>query len=306
MANLNKISKQHEELIQALEFDEFMSYLEGISKKKIDSLGFFKAEGLGSSVIGSVEEYNKYSEIQGDITSIYANKIKDNANKEILNTITSGLAVATDFDELRSKYIEQIQEAKILYFNVQIAKVNELCSSIGNGLNYLVLMLGNYYLLLHNRQGTKVGKSIEEAFNGMIEEIYTDIEKNISEFNVYSKVPEMLDLTKIPEELSSTIKELIYFIELGLEYIKKLEEVKANPFYDSSKFVAMEYMSLVFEEPVTDLDSFKESLETEEDLAVFNCIVEGFTTDIATYDFKNFKIILPERPEEEDVEGAVN
>ena len=132
MANLNKISKQHEELIQALEFDEFMSYLEGISKKKIDSLGFFKAEGLGSSVIGSVEEYNKYSEIQGDITSIYANKIKDNANKEILNTITSGLAVATDFDELRSKYIEQIQEAKILYFNVQIAKVNELCSSISS------------------------------------------------------------------------------------------------------------------------------------------------------------------------------
>lgn len=51
---------------------------------------------------------------------------------------------------------------------------------------------------------------------------------------------------------------------------------------------------------ISDLDSFEESLTDEKDIRIFNCLKEGFSSNVPKYDFKEFKLIIPEGVESED------
>ena len=297
MTNIKNLTKEHEELILNLTPEELETYVENISKKKIDSLGFFTAEDVGNNLT-NVEDYNKFSGMEEDLINIFVNNAPDKINKEYKRAVATGLTLASDYETLKEQYFKQIHEAKKLFFQRTLTEVVYISKAIIFNVNYLTSMLGYFYLLRYNETEEKLIK-IDLIFNSLIESIYLELESyidNLEPYKIVIKLEE--DSNSMNEELAEIISNIATVINCSMEYVKQLEELKANPFEEPSKYVAMDYISKVFETEVEDLDSFKESLSSEEELEVVNVIFEGFTTNIASYDFENFCIIEPE--------GAVN
>ena len=91
----------------------------------------------------------------------------------------------------------------------------------------------------------------------------------------------------------------MFYLDSIKEFKEKVEKLKENPFNDVAKFLFTDKVALIFglREPIEDLEEFKQSLTEEKDIAVYNCILEGYVATIPTYNFKTFEIIPAEVPE---------
>lgn len=300
MTNFKQLTKEHKDIILNLNPEELTAFLSNISKRKVNSLGFFSTDPTKDKV-ASVEEYNNFSGIEEDIVNIFVAEAPDKINKEYKRAVGSGLTVASDYDELKKQYLEQVKESKKLYLQKVLIEVAYISKAIIFNVNYLNYLLGTYYFLLHGTKGTDSGNNIELLFNDLIKAVYLELESYIANLELYKVYVEKFENkpNSVNKDVTEVISEIVSTINLAVGYIHQLEELKLNPFEEPSKFVAMDYIAKVFETDVDDLDSFKETLSSEEEIRVFNAIYEGFTTNIATYDFKNFCIIEPEGAVEE-------
>ncbi|MBR3348323.1 MAG: hypothetical protein IKG36_02810, partial [Mycoplasmataceae bacterium] len=89
------------------------------------------------------------------------------------------------------------------------------------------------------------------------------------------------------------------------EFKESYEKLKANPFENAAKFLFLDYVAFIFglREPIENLEAlekFKESLieEGQDYIEIYNCILEGYTANIPSYNFKTFEIVRPEIEED--------
>lgn len=133
------------------------------------------------------------------------------------------------------------------------------------------------------------------AINSLISGFYERAEKAFEEIEEYYEYEEDLNnkLWLGSEKENETIYLLLYGIKTTKEVKEEYEEFKSNPFYKTSKYRAEGIISRLFKlkEPIEDIDSFKETLTKENDLFIVNWLYEGITTNLDSYDFKNFEFI---------------
>lgn len=130
--------------------------------------------------------------------------------------------------------------------------------------------------------------------NSLIIGFYERVEKAFEEIEKYYEYEEDLNnkLWLGSDKENETIYLLLYGIKRTKEIKEEYEEFKNNPFYKTSKYRAEGLISRLFrlKEPIEDIDSFKETLK-ENDLLIVNWLFEGITTNLDSYDFKNFEFI---------------
>ena len=114
----------------------------------------------------------------------------------------------------------------------------------------------------------------------------------------------------ISNRQNAIIPDKLIYPAKAVDFKEKLEELKAKPFDNVAKFVFMDYVAFIFglKEPIEDLKEFTDSLTNEEEILVYNTVLEGYCLNIPSYDFDNFKLIPAEvevDPNEIEVENSI-
>lgn len=300
MANKSNLDKKRKEIILDFSPEELIAYITNISKKKINSIGFFSHD---TAIIneGSLKDYSKYVNLQEDIINIYTDEANNSVTKQIKQLSGSGLIATIDYEELLDKYLALLDESKILFFKHFLIDLNNISVNLYKHHKYLKASLELFYLLYNGTKEEASKESLDNGFSVLISLIYNTIEANINVLDIYSDRIKALEniLAEKPkhfsEALTDVIADIINKYNLCCSIVELIEDLKVNPFEEAiNSYIIPEYISLIFEEPVEDLDSFKESLTDEEEIKVFNAVVNAFELTLPSYDFNNFKIIANE------------
>lgn len=293
--------------------EEVESYLEVLLRKCLEAT--VEKDYLA---LGSVEDILNKSIV------ILSSKVK---NFSLMYSNVK-LKVATDY---LAKYIEVDNAEAFKFFNVlpefieeepsnisietkkeMLTEVYYITEHIERAYNYLHLLLDYLYMLTYGIEGTEIAGKIEASFSHLIELAYTKLEESFKELDKYTFKKESLetDLILSDGEEKEVTFNLLFYLDSIQEFKEKLEKLKVNPFHDVANYLVLDWIALVFglREPLESVDSFRETLTEEGDIAVLNCLIEGFTTNLATYDFNNFKIIPPKEievdPEEPEIKTS--
>ena len=281
--------------------EEVEAYLEVLLRKCLDAtiekdyLALGSVEDiLNKSIVilsSKVSNFNiMYSNLKLKVATEYLAKYVELDNTEAFKFFN----VLPEYIEKPEKVIEENKkelEVKLYYILEDVEK----------GYNYLKLAFDYVYLLTYGKVEPETAAKTEAAFNHIIEVIYTKTEESFKELEGYSSYIETLnyDVFLASEEENKVNYNLIYLIKSGYE------KLKANPFENAAKFLFLDYVAFIFglREPIENLEAlekFKESLieEGQDYIEIYNCILEGYTANIPSYNFKTFEIVRPEIEED--------
>ena len=313
MKNINQLENEKKEVLLNMNHEEIIAYFDNIVKKQYENYPKLTEEGFSNF---NFREYLRLEEIIDESSKILSSKYN---HVEIL-------AYLSKLIELTDLYDENLKSGKELLFKIFLIDILNNVKAIESGLEFLQEHLTLYYLryffkihdvielleianvpegvkeevhvLLKEKNPELFETPIEDTFNIFIESIVKKLDEDINKFKRYSKTE--LDVERFEDSFKEIVENISYLIGYGNFLLEVYDDLKLNPFIQGNKIVIEEYVSLVFEENISDLDSFEESLTDEEDIKVFNCLKEGFSSDVPKYDFKEFKLIIPEGVESED------
>ena len=313
MKNINQLENEKKEVLLNMNHEEIIAYFDNIVKKQYENYTKLTAEGFSNF---NFREYLRLEEIIDESSKILSSKYN---HVEIL-------AYLSKLIELTDLYDENLKSGKELLFKIFLIDILNNVKAIESGLEFLQEHLTLYYLryffkihdvielleianvpegvkeevhvLLKEKNPELFETPIEDTFNIFIESIVKKLDEDINKFKRYSKTE--LDVERFEDSFKEIVENISYLIGYGNFLLDVYDDLKLNPFIQGNKIVIEEYVSLVFEENISDLDSFEESLTDEEDIRIFNCLKEGFSSDVPKYDFKEFKLIIPEGVESED------
>ena len=137
--------KLNKEIIQELEEPELMAYLDNISRNKIDNLSFFTDSDKASN--GNIKEYLKYADIEEETTDILAEKEEHKYIRDLKKGLGYGITATLDYNNLIKKYVEQVEEAKLIYFNKLLYQIVLLHEDIKKDFNYLDNTLNLFFIV---------------------------------------------------------------------------------------------------------------------------------------------------------------
>lgn len=279
---------------------EVETYLEVLLKKcleatiKKDYLALGNAEDiLNKSIViftYKISNFNlMYSNIKLKVASEYLANYIELDNTKALNFFN----VLPDFYERPKETIEEKTAEELLI------KIKCYCHYIED-YRYCLDVALNFYYDFNVLFGTATSGG---AFNIMIRSLiigfYERLEKAFNEVEKYSDYGEDLadSLFIGSKKENKTNWQILYFIKTTAEIKEEYEEFKTNPFYEYSKNRAEGIISKLFgfKKPFEDIDSFKKSLTKEKDLIIVNWLFKSITSNIPTYDFKNFELIPSRR-----------
>lgn len=313
MKNINQLENEKKEVLLNMNHEEIIAYFDNIVKKQYENYPKLTEEGFSNF---NFREYLRLEEIIDESSKILNSKYN---HVEIL-------AYLSKLIELTDLYDENLKSGKELLFKIFLIDILNNVKAIESGLEFLQEHLTLYYLryffkihdvielleianvpegvkeevhvLLKEKNPELFETPIEDTFNIFIESIVKKLDEDINKFKRYSKTE--LDVERFEDSFKEIVENISYLIGYGNFLLEVYDDLKLNPFIQGNKIVIEEYVSLVFEENISDLDSFEESLTDEEDIRIFNCLKEGFSSDVPKYDFKEFKLIIPEGVESED------
>lgn len=313
MKNINQLENEKKEVLLNMNHEEIIAYFDNIVKKQYENYPKLTEEGFSNF---NFREYLRLEEIIDESSKILNSKYN---HIEIL-------AYLSKLIELTDLYDENLKSGKELLFKIFLIDILNNVKAIESGLEFLQEHLTLYYLryffkihdvielleianvpegvkeevhvLLKEKNPKFFETPIEDTFNIFIESIVKKLDEDINKFKRYSKTE--LDVERFEDSFKEIVENISYLIGYGNFLLEVYDDLKLNPFIQGNKIIIEEYVSLVFEENISDLDSFEESLTDEEDIRIFNCLKEGFSSDVPKYDFKEFKLIIPEGVESED------
>ena len=313
MKNINQLENEKKEVLLNMNHEEIIAYFDNIVKKQYENYPKLTEEGFSNF---NFREYLRLEEIIDESSKILNSKYN---HVEIL-------AYLSKLIELTDLYDENLKSGKELLFKIFLIDILNNVKAIESGLEFLQEHLTLYYLryffkihdvielleianvpegvkeevhvLLKEKNPELFETPIEDTFNIFIESIVKKLDEDINKFKRYSKTE--LDVERFEDSFKEIVENISYLIGYGNFLLEVYDDLKLNPFIQGNKIIIEEYVSLVFEENISDLDSFEESLTDEEDIRIFNCLKEGFSSDVPKYDFKEFKLIIPEGVESED------
>ena len=318
MKNINQLERDKKEVLLNMDKDEIMAYFENISKKQLKTYPKLTKEGVTSF---NYVEYNRLESILNESNKILSSKY---SNIEFLSILSK-------YVELNSVYDETLEEAKILYLTKNLTNLYYIVKGIEEGLSILQEHLTFYYFryfykftdiieilkianlpeetisevnesLLKEEYNPKIFKTpFEIGYDFILESIVKDLEKSVKNFKKLHQLEEnpieVLNPKYVPEEVIELFSLIYDMFIIGNALLEDYEKLKENPFMEGVELTLLTHLEVIFNENISDLDSFEESLTDEKDIRVFNCLKEGFSSDVPEYDFKEFKLILPERVE---------
>lgn len=320
MKNVNQLEREKKEVLLNMTKEELIAYFDNLTKRQYENYPKLTKEGYEYN---NLSDFFRIEEIVKDSTKILKEKYPK----------IEGLPYISKFLELSKLYDENLESGKVLLFKMFLMDILNSVRTIESNLYYLREHLTLYYLRYFNKRNDFIellkianvpeetietvpdslfNKSnnpklyetpIEETYNIFIESIVKKLEESIDKFKKYNAVEVDNDkLLAKPDEdpVKEIVESIDYLIIYGNILLDLYEDLKLNPFSEGNKIIIEEYLSLVFEEDIDELDSFKESLTDEKDIKVFNCLKEGFSSNVPKYDFKEFKLIIPEGVESED------
>lgn len=300
--NKSQLRQKHKEIIQELEEPELMAYLDNISRNKIDNLSFFTDSDKASN--GNIKEYLKYADIEEETTDILAEKEEHKYIRDLKKGLGYGITATLDYNNLIKKYVEQVEEAKLIYFNKLLYQIVLLHEDIKKDFNYLDNTLNLFFIVWIGTPETASEElsTLEEAFNIMIEDIYSNLKKSFNQVDLYSAPIKKLEETVakdtdniiISSELAEVLSDLFEWLNYCLAYKDMLAELEEEPFKKGAVNRIEAFLTVIYGVEDIRLDSFKETLTEEKDIELVNKLTESVEVEVPSYDFKNFQLIEPE------------
>ena len=319
MKNVNQLERDKREVLLNMDKEEIIAYFENISKKQLKTYPKLTKEGVTSF---NYVEYNRLESILNESNKILSSKYR---NIEFLSILSK-------YVELNSVYDETLEEAKILYLTKHLTNLYYIVKGIEEGLSILQEHLTFYYFryfykftdiieilkianlpeetisevnesLLKEEYNPKMFKTpFEIGYDFILESIVKDLEKSVKNFKKLHQLEEnpieVLNPKYVPEEVIELFSLIYDMFIIGNALLEDYEKLKENPFMEGVELTLLTHLEVIFNETISDLDSFEESLTDEKDIKIFNLLKDSFSSDVPEYDFKEFKLILPERDEE--------
>ena len=291
--------------------EEVESYLEVLLKKCLEAT--VEKDYLA---LGTVEDIlNKsiviFSSNIQNFSLMYSNVKLKVAIQYLAKYIELDNTEAFKFFNVLPKTIEDPSGMEIETKKEMLIEVYYITEHIERNQNYLKLLLDYLYLLRKGKAGTEEGAKLESAFSHLIEITYTKLIESYEELEKYNANTDSLTTDLVlgsNEEEKKVTSDILFYLYSIEDFKEKLEELKSNPFNDVAKFIFKDYIALIYglEEPIEDLETFKESLTTEKEITVYNTILEGYLSTVPTYNFETFEIIPPKEievdPNEQEIE----
>ena len=291
--------------------EEVESYLEVLLKKCLEAT--IEKDYLA---LGTVEDIlNKsiviFSSNIQNFSLMYSNVKLKVAIQYLAKYIELDNTEAFKFFNVLPKTIEDPSGMEIETKKEMLIEVYYITEHIERNQNYLKLLLDYLYLLRKGKAGTEEGAKLESAFSHLIEITYTKLIESYEELEKYNANTDSLTTDLVlgsNEEEKKVTSDILFYLYSIEDFKEKLEELKSNPFNDVAKFIFKDYIALIYglEEPIEDLETFKESLTTEKEITVYNTILEGYLSTVPTYNFETFEIIPPKEievdPNEQEIE----
>lgn len=291
--NIKELTNKHKEIILNLKPEELISYLTIISKNKVGSLSFFSYNK--ENVIEDIETYNKYCNIEEDISNIFYNNENNKISAEFKKAVASGLTSQTDYIELLNKYNLQFMEARNIFFRKINSDLFKVYSDIKKDFTYLKHLLNIYYLTYSAYQKHNT-TSLELSFNMLVEAVFNNLLESFELLEKYSNIAKTYEVkteaSEIVPDLEEVVSDFLYFYNECIKYKSELEVLINNPFEEGVKTKTEETISYIFEAPVNDLETFEEDL-SEEEVKVFDALKEAVKLNTPKYDFNNFQLVKP-------------
>ena len=291
--------------------EEVESYLEVLLKKCLEAT--VEKDYLA---LGTVEDIlNKsiviFSSNIQNFSLMYSNVKLKVAIQYLAKYIELDNTEAFNFFNVLPKTIEDPSGMEIETKKEMLIEVYYITEHIERNQNYLKLLLDYLYLLRKGKAGTEEGAKLETSFSHLIELAYTKLIESYEELEKYNANTDSLTTDLVlgsNEEEKKVTSDILFYLYSIEDFKEKLEELKSNPFNDVAKFIFKDYIALIYglEEPIEDLETFKESLTTEKEITVYNTILEGYLSTVPTYNFETFEIIPPKEievdPNEQEIE----
>jgi len=288
MANLYSIEKEYKEVLLELKPNEVEAYIEAINKKLIETYP------TATSDVFNFEQYKKLNKNLEEVTSFLKSKYPN----------VVAFEYGSKFNELNKKYSFETERAFYLLFRNEIAYYVEMIGRIIADVKYLFSSMYRYYNymlhmrtellkeevgfseedlepfndIIYNRNATNFhGNKALSIVNNFIELEFEELEKFISKFTTYPKV--IYDETT-SEEVKKIIDSYNNIRNEGYNYIKKVEEIKANPFKEAIEIMA-EVETKGSSSWTTDLEAY------------YNSRINWHKEYAPSYNFETFEIVLP-------------
>ena len=318
MKNFNQLEREKKEVLLKLDKEEIIAYFDNISKKQLETYPKLTKQGITDF---DYEEFDRLEEILQDSIKILNSKYRN----------IGTLPFISKFIELNNVYDENIKESKVLLLTKELVIITNTVKNIAKGLNLLQEHLTFYYFryffrfsnILEDLEIANVpdkalfevqdslfkdefnpkffNTTFELGYDYLLELIITDLEENVQKFkkfNQFKENPEeVLSDKDVPEEIVELYSLIYSMFCFGNAFIEDYEELKANPFKEGLELVIINHLEVILDESISDLDSFEESLTDEKDIEFFNLFKDKCSLDVPKYDFKEFKLILPESVE---------
>lgn len=298
MAKINELQKKRKDILLDMNKKELIVLFNEINKKAIDSIASVK-----NGFNWNVEEINKANEELVELENILSEKYSN----------IHGLTASTRFNLLLERYIENTEEAKVLFFYNYFEKNLKYIKSLEMNVAYLEAVLTKFYfkysfrkwnletLLLEELDVPEnivyetlepyiygsnkfYSKSLENDFNYFIKAVVENIESDVAELKPFLAV-EVEPSKFIEEDVIKILEGIIQLQILGTSLIKKYENLLANPFE-----VAIDVEATVKTENYNNL--IKEAKYTFEEKTVEE--EKAYLVTVAPkYNFETFELILP-------------
>ena len=243
---------------------------------------------------------------------MYSNLKLKIATEELAKYIELDNTEAFNFFNMLPEYIEEPSGISIETKKEMVIEVYYITEHIERSYNFLKLLLDYFYMLSKGIIGTEEGSKIEAAFSHLIELAYNKLEESFQELEKYNVDTDSLEVDLIlasNEEEKKATSDILFYLYSIQDFKEKLEELKANPFKEVTKFLFKDWIALIFgvKEPIEDLEAFEDSLkeENEEIIEVYKYLVEGYFSGIPTYNFNTFEIVPAKEPEADPEEPEV-
>ena len=190
MASINQLEKLHKELFNTLSFEEKRQYYKKLSEDKFKHFLFISEEG---NVTLNENSYNNLDNLQ-----VFLNYNKE-PSKEIVNC---GLAITSDYEALKDKYVNQYKVASKFYVEILI--------SYWSSLKIYTIIL-NKLLATYEEKPTEEGLATIKDVNSLIKDNFKRIDSYLGSFidndSKLWKRKEVTDVKKeLTEDLSSYVK----------------------------------------------------------------------------------------------------
>lgn len=280
MVNVNQLDKDFKEILKGLTFEEIVTYYRSINKKLLETYP------SSESMEWNVEEHNKLFESISDATDVFKRKYPS------INTVK----YLTKFEVLEDKYLDECNIAYYRRFYTSLLAIYILLGMKISNLNFFLNGIYNYLdfvnvcksYLLEEELGLNpeeigslkttssyYGAEAQSYINIFIKAEIKVIEEHIEYFEDFRKIdynPE----DDLSEELLKVVNDYNTTYDSTVKLIEQYKELKANP----------------FKEAIEESVQFRidNSLYSEED---YDVILESKIDSAPSYDFKNYKIILP-------------